>query len=33
MRQSSWIPSLVPAIEESVYLVADDFGGGGQRLA
>ena len=29
MRQSSWIPSLVPAIDETVYLVADDFGAAG----
>ncbi|MGY4355356.1 hypothetical protein ACVW0J_001849 [Bradyrhizobium sp. i1.7.7] len=30
MRQSRWTPSLVPAEESTVYLVADDFGRAGR---
>lgn len=30
MRQSRWTPSLVPAEEPTVYLVADDFGRAGR---
>ena len=26
MRRTSWTPSIVPADDETVYLVADDFG-------
>ena len=29
MRQSRWTPSIVPADELTVYLVADDFGRAG----
>ncbi|MEY9235678.1 hypothetical protein ABIF68_004066 [Bradyrhizobium japonicum] len=29
MRQSGWTPSIVPADEPTVYLVADDFGRAG----
>ena len=30
MRQSRWMPSLVPSDEPNVYLVADDFGRAGR---
>ena len=30
MRQSRWTPSLIPADEPTVYLVADDFGKAGR---
>lgn len=29
MRQSRWTPSIIPADEPTVYLVADDFGRAG----
>jgi hypothetical protein len=29
MRQSYWVPSIIPAGEPTVYLVADDFGRAG----
>jgi len=29
MGQSRWIPSIIPAYEPTVYLVADDFGRAG----